>query len=829
MPHQRHQQTMLAIRRFSAARFAVAPTVFALGCFLNIAASAQAPKPASSATADDPFATPAEKAGASAAAPPAAENPFATPEEMGVARPSLLMNREPLDIVVLKERPPREEEILPLDASQRKVLAVADPDVLLRVRLRSDPHSEYFLSPRDIVEIRFFESRVLKEAIALAKSGRFDDAFEVYTFLRQRYPTLVGLAEAEQEYVILEAQYALAQKRWESALASAWRLNELQPRHPRLVDILPPAIEGAVADRLARNNPTAARRAVEQLATYFPGHAVTVRLQKLLADTVTSRLEQARKCAADQNWDEAQTLLNTALGLAPDSKPAQTLLAEAVAKYPRVVVGVGSSGASSTTTAPAGSYARPSSFGDDWSERRIARLLAPPALELAAAADGASLEYRSGWARWTTNPRDDALHELQVPAGSAYRTAVALLAAGNPSAANFRPAWQERQVRITVRDDDHIDLEFAKRHPRTEALAAAVLEDAVAAGIIAEPNNASYAMRAVATADSGSSRFVRISQIKPDEAQTTQPVEIVERPFADEDAAVAALRFGEVDVVDRIAPWHLAGLRETREVRLVRYVPLSVHCLCIRSDHPLLAKQEFRRALVYALDRETILRNHLHIADAADGSRTARGVFSSGRSPEDPLGYASNPAIAPRPYDPQAAFILARLVMPPEAVAALRSQPLILAHPPTAVAARACEQIRLQWSRIGVAVELRALTPSAQPVEEADLVYTVVTAPEPLIDAERLFGPGGIIPTAERTLAGPLRQLADSATFAEARAALFEVQRVVHEQTLVLPLWQLNEYAARRTRVTMSATPPLSLYQFVAQWRTTAGVNEPLP
>jgi hypothetical protein len=88
---------------------------------------------------------------------------------------------------------------------------------------------------------------------------------------------------------------------------------------------------------LARNNPTAARRAVEQLATYFPGHAATVRLQKLLADTVTSRLEQARKCAADQNWDEAQTLLNTALGLAPDSKPAQTLLAEAVASIAVVV------------------------------------------------------------------------------------------------------------------------------------------------------------------------------------------------------------------------------------------------------------------------------------------------------------------------------------------------------------------------------------------------------------------------------------------------------------------------------------------------------------
>ncbi|MBA4018278.1 MAG: hypothetical protein C0483_14010 [Pirellula sp.] len=826
MPHRRGHRSTPAVRRFSAARHFRALFAVALVIAIPTAAWAQTPPPAA---ADDPFATPAEKASTTAA--PEAANPFATSEELRVNRQSLLMNRQPLDVIVLKERPPREEEILPLDQSQRKVLAAANPDVVLRVRLRSDPHTEYFLAPRDIVEIRFFESRVLKEAGALARSGRFDDAFDVFTFLRQRYPALIGLAEAEQEYVILEAQHAIAQKRWESALASAWRLNELKPRHPRLVDILTPAVEGVVADRLSHNNPTAARRAVEQLASYYPGHAVTVRLQKLLVDTVASNLEQARKCAAEQDWARCQTLLNMALGLEPESKPAQSLLAEAVAKYPRVIVGVGAFGAPAGSAGLVDSYRGHSALGDDWSERRVARLLAPPALELAAAADGASLEYRSGWARWTTNPRDDALHELQVPPGFAYRTAEALLAAGNHSTATFRPAWQERQVRISVRDDEHIDLEFAKRHPRTEALAAAVLDDAVTAGAIADPIDSSYALSPVAAADAGSSRFVRTSPAKPDAATTAmQPVEIMERHFADEDAAVAALRFGEVDVVDRIAPWHLAGLRETREVRLVRYVPLSVHCLCVRSGHPLLAKQEFRRALLYALDREAILRNHLHIADAADGSRTARGIFSSGRSPEDPLGYASNPAIAPRAYDPQAAFILARLVMPAKAAAALRSQPLILAHPPTAVATRACEQIRLQWSRIGVAVELRALKANAPSADDADLVYTVVSAPEPLIDAERLLGPEGIVPTAEqRALAGPLRQLSDSATFAEARTALFEIQRVVHEQTLVLPLWQLNEYAARRTRVTMSATPPLSLYQFVAQWRTTAGVNEPLP
>ena len=125
MPRKRPSRTMLGIRRFSAARFAGAPTVLALCCLLNITARAQVPMPAA---ADDPFATPAEKAAASAAPAAAADNPFATPEELGIPRPSLLMNREPLDIVVLKERPPREEEILPLDLSQRKVLAAANPN-----------------------------------------------------------------------------------------------------------------------------------------------------------------------------------------------------------------------------------------------------------------------------------------------------------------------------------------------------------------------------------------------------------------------------------------------------------------------------------------------------------------------------------------------------------------------------------------------------------------------------------------------------------------------------------------------------------------------------
>ncbi|MGC3970955.1 MAG: ABC transporter substrate-binding protein [Pirellulales bacterium] len=364
----------------------------------------------------------------------------------------------------------------------------------------------------------------------------------------------------------------------------------------------------------------------------------------------------------------------------------------------------------------------------------------------------------------------------------------------NPSAIIARGPTGRRDINIAA--PDCITIELGKLHPRPEALVAEVLNDAAAAGGFQSVG--AYRPTPL-TEDYGARQFVLIDK---EQAVAGRPVEIIERSYLDEDAAVAALKAGEVDMLDRVAPWHVASLRAAREIELVRYAPLSVHALCVCSDHPLLLRAESRRAPIYAIDREAILKNHLKVADSVDGSQPARGVLSRGRSPEDPLGYADDPSLAARPYDLQAAYILSRLAGGGGLVTT-GMPPLVLAYPKSLVAAKACEQIRRHWARIGINVELRPVAEPRPNLQGVDLFYSIIVAPEPLVAVDRLFGPSGLVPKARREVLAPLRQLAGATTFAAARTALFELQRTVHEQSLVLPLWQLNEYAAKRRRVTV--------------------------
>lgn len=787
-----------------------------------------------SAAADNPFATPEERAAAATKpSAAAAENPFATPAERAQGMPvagaaidplappmeptrPLLIHREPFDVVVLRERPPREVEVFPLDLPGRKVPIAPAAGTSLQMKLLPDPENAYVALWSDVVEVRLFENMVLAEARNLADDGHFDDAFAVFSFLNARYPTLAGLADAEQHAVKREAEQAIAAERWENALALCLRFNELKARNVDLAKILPPAVQGLVDKRIQERHLAAARRAVDVLASLLPEDSMTATLNGKLSAAVADQVRQAEQKLTAGDAIAAQDLLSGALALAPADAQAKELLDKAVAARPRVVVAV--SGPPALEDDRSFSLAR----GDDWNARRIVELTSRPSLRLAASQSGTAFQYQAGWARWAADPNDALLGELTVPENSAHDIAQTLLAAADTEVAEFHRSWADLKPRIEVVAADRIRVEFAKLHPRPEAIVGAILDAAARAGGFA--SSGSYRL----LNDSDTDVVRRYEHVRGTNSAVGGLAEIVERRYADEEEAVAALRAGKVDVVDRIAPWQLVSLRGQRDVQLVRYAPLSVHCLTIRSRHPLLASAEFRRALLYAIDRESILKHHLQVVDQNEGTRPASGVFSRGRAPDDPLGYADDAGLTPRPYDLQAAYILSRLASGSGSQFAAERR-LVLGCPANLTALRACEQIRRYWLRIGLDVELRPLATESAASEEIDLQYTVVVAPEPLLDAERLFGAGGIVPQAERQMLAPLRQLAAAATFSEARSALHEIQRTVHEQALVLPLWQINEYAAKRTRLSVGHAATLTLYQFVDQWRITPSVNVPLP
>ena len=127
---------------------------------------------------------------------------------------------------------------------------------------------------------------------------------------------------------------------------------------------------------------------------------------------------------------------------------------------------------------------------------------------------------------------------------------------------------------------------------------------------------------------------------------------LVERRYATVAQAVAALKRGDIQVLDRVNPWLLPSLRADTHLRVQPYALPLVHCLIPNVRRPLLADPTFRRALAYGIHRQAILNQMLGGVEIP-GCVVTSSPFPVGMGADDPMGYASDESIEPRPYEPR--------------------------------------------------------------------------------------------------------------------------------------------------------------------------------
>ena len=87
----------------------------------------------------------------------------------------------------------------------------------------------------------------------------------------------------------------------------------------------------------------------------------------------------------------------------------------------------------------------------------------------------------------------------------------------------------------------------------------------------------------------------------------------------------------------------------------------TVHVLIPNYQRPHVGNRLFRRGLVYAIDREKILKRDLLGGNESPGCQVVSGPFSRGMSSDDPMAYGYDSQIEPRPYDPRHARTLLQL------------------------------------------------------------------------------------------------------------------------------------------------------------------------
>jgi hypothetical protein len=493
---------------------------------------------------------------------------------------------------------------------------------------------------------------------------------------------------------------------------------------------------------------------------------------------------------------------------------------------------------------------------DDWSACRLAQLVRRPVLDCrVGTGEAPTVRYVAGWGNWTLDDRDpeSAALDSPAPAPSAYDSAAWLSERAVPRSIGFRSDWAGLGVRLAVASPTRLTLRFPNPHPRPEALVACLLDDAIARHTRpADWSRYGITRYRPATAEGAAADSISYARARP-AGKPASPIEIVERRFDDEDAALSAFVEGSIDVVDRVAPWQTGELRRRPDVALRRYGPMVVHYLRLRTDRGPMRRASFRRALEYAIDREWILRNELRPSADERGVQTTRCILPLGRGIDDPLGYAGTLGIRPRPYDPQQAFVLARAGAPtPTAAGAVEStpsgtteiaaadappptEPIVVSYPPSAVAERACRRLQNYWRNVGIEVELRRRSSDSAAGDSADVAYVVLHTSEPLVAVVDCFidpqHPSASTTAVDSATGDALRRAVAAESFPAARKALGDLQQAAVDDSLVIPLWQLNAYIAHRGRVTLGAAEfaPTTLYQFVDEWRVAPKVSLPLP
>jgi ABC-type transport system substrate-binding protein len=308
-----------------------------------------------------------------------------------------------------------------------------------------------------------------------------------------------------------------------------------------------------------------------------------------------------------------------------------------------------------------------------------------------------------------------------------------------------------------------------------------------------------------------------------------QPREVIELTLPDTASAVQALLRGDVVALDHIFPSEAAQLAQRESIRVEYYPMPLVHLLIPTSEHPFLANRLFRRALVYGIDRENIVRGELLGGRELPGCQVISGPLPAGRSENDPLGYGYDRAIEPHGYQPGLSKLLLSMTERQLRDQANHDQkpapeltPLKLAHPAQDLARVGCEAIKQQLGMVGIPVELVELPPGSSWPEPAtaDLVYASVAMWEPSIDLSRVLGPAGLARSQDQLLGQALRRLEAARNWREVRSALFELHRIAHNELPVIPLYQLfDAYAYRADLLQGVGENNVSLYQQVDQWR----------
>jgi len=737
------------------------------------------------------------------------------PAEEGIA----LLQAEPHDIVRFKpEAGGGWAKVQLLTLPGRKVPAMPIGDLQMEVLSLSG--KQFAAKWADIKSIDFWEVRLERETTDRMKSGDFPGAYPYLAILIRDYPTRPNLRTLRSEFLLNNAAKRFTAGELEPTLAMLEELRRFDPtfKTDLVLKVISQVTDSMMKSLLDANKLDSAQSVLARLKRDYPGNdieSVKIWDEKFL---IMSREKREAAIAARdvQDWRTARRLALESLYLYPKIPGGKELVREIDVAYPLVRVGV----------MQAASELDPTRI-DNWASRRAGRLVYRTLFEMRGTGpEGGEYDFILGEAEQSPDRLQYDLtlrqQKMRPPLDKINSQIIADLIASRSrkNSDSYSAPWAAAVDSITLVGPQQLSCLLR----RPNVLPASLLQIRIDGEMIGLKPGEPSGVYGRSLDESGEVRF----KLTGDPVNQTQPREIVELKMASAGSAVSSLLRGEIDIIDHLFPADASRLREQRQI-IVEDFPLpTVHMLIPCSNHAYLADRNFRRALLYGLNREDILNGELLENKPFPGCRVISGPFPAGVEQNDPLAYAYDESILPRQYQPQLAallLVLARKQL--EAVAAkMKTEPpallpIRLATPDDELSRIACEAIKTQWEVIKLKVEVVPLPPGKTWPDEgtADMVYVAAAVWEPTIDARRILGPDGLSRSQDQLIGLGLRRLEGANSWRDVRERLYELHSIASHELPIIPLWQLVDSFAYRKDLGGIGNKIVSLYQNVERWR----------
>lgn len=735
------------------------------------------------------------------------------------------IDQDAFDVIYIKKEAGGEKiKVAPLPFPDRTVPTDQAGKKMIIVWLEQ-PDKKYEIAWDDIERIELYEQIIMREIEEMVAIKDYAGAFRYIGFLYRYYPNTPNLDDMRKKLLLENGAYLFSQKQYESALVvmeslyrgdANYESSKVSTAISRLSDFI-------IGNAMESKDLPRAQRWIKRFETEFPQLDLTgvKKWKDELQSMAQAKMDECLSLRDQKKYRAAKDVAVEVLATWPELPGINELIAELDQIYPSIRVGVMQK---ATRFEPSNLI--------NWSGRRGGALLVRSLVELRQiGTEGGS--YGMPLGKFTQS--DDrksltiTLNEIdgkEVRQWDAYWVAQWVANRADPNSPNYLPSWAAVFRDAVVSSPGELEVRLQNPHVLPQALMQWPLPPELFEILSEEERLKVETTYQLGPVDERTNAYIFRDGGKRSEKQ---PVEITEVYYSNPVDARNDLIRGEIDAIDQIFPADAYALASQEGIRIDTYALPTVYSLVIRpTDHAYLKKLEFRRALMYAVDRQKLLYDEiLGQANKADGQLVS-GPFPAGVSVDDPLAYAYDFSVNPYEYQPRLAKLLVTLTQKQMEEAAKKAEKPVEPLRPIRLGVPSLESMTVaggamvqQWQAIGIPAELVMLPPGEvlDPENKCDLVMIAAAVWEPATDADRLLGEGGPAAVEDPFIVQGLKSLRGARNWREVRARTQELHRLVHYHLPILPLWQIIDRFAVRNTVQGVTPRPVSLYQDIQRWR----------